>query len=116
MASPFDSAWALPDAALADEMGEAVFIGGVEVTAVVSEVEAGRFKAGPVVSAGVDYQVHLSRAQITALVVGRVERGALALEGQRVRRAANGVEGVVLLVQDLGGAGALLGVGSPPRR
>lgn len=118
MASPFDAAWALPDEHLVAEMGEVIYFGteATEITAVVSEVDAARAKAGGVVSAGFAFQVHLSRAQVEELTTQAPEKGALALQGLRVRRKANGVEAFVLSIQDLGGAGADLIIGSLPGR
>ena len=115
--SRFDTAWATSDARLAAEMGEVIFIGTARLEeVVVSEVEAGRFKAGPVVSGGVDFEVYLSRAQIEVLRLDAPEKGALSLQGKVVKREAAGMEGRVLSVQDLGGAGAVLRVGSAPSR
>lgn len=118
MASPFDSAWALPDSAAVVEMGEAVYFGKAaqELTVVVSEVEQAPGRSGPVMSAGTAYQVHLSRAQLDTLIVDDAARGALALLNLRVKRGANGVTAVVLSVQDLGGAGAVLICGSTAPR
>lgn len=108
MASPFDDAWPVADTALAAEMGEALFISGVELAdAVVSEVEAGTKLGGMSVSSGVAFRVHLSRAQIEALV-DPAEGGATVLKGKPVRRS--GFKGRVVSVLDLGGAGAELGV------
>jgi hypothetical protein len=108
MASPFDAAWTLETEAAVNQMGEAITLGDVALTAVVSEVESSPTHQGPmVVNSGVLFQVFLTRLQVTECYPddGAAERlkGKVVLRGTRRAR--------VLRVIDLGGAGVQLDCG-----
>lgn len=106
MASRFDSAWTTSDEALVDEMGEAVSIGGLTVTAVVDVAQAS-LKAGLMnLNTGVTFTVYLSAAQVATLAPGK---GVPGLQQKEVVRGV--FRGRVKAVRDLGGAGAELDVG-----
>lgn len=109
MASPFDTAWAASDAALAVVMGEVVVIGGVEFTVVVPAVSSAAGIAGGQVriqQSGIDFLLLISAEEMAAKAP---EKAARELHGLRVKRGA--YEGRVVAEVDLGGAGVELSVG-----
>jgi hypothetical protein len=100
----FDDAWAASDAFLETEMGEELILGEARVTAVVgAPAAAGSFLGERGLrNSGIAFVVHLSLAQVQALVTD-AEQAALTLKGLKVQRGA--FTGKVTVVEDLGGAG-----------
>lgn len=106
MASRFDSAWTASNEAAAAEMGEAIAIGGMSLTAVV-DVPQASLKAGPLnLNSGVSFTVFLSAEQVALVAAGK---GVPGLQQKEVVRGV--FRGRVKAVRDLGGAGAELDVG-----
>ena len=108
MASPFDAAWTLETEAAVEQMGEAITLGELELTAVVSDAESSATHQGPMsVNSGVMFQVFLTELQVTKCY----PEGADKLKGRVVLRVDKKLRARVLRVLDLGGAGVQLDCG-----